>query len=99
MREGEDFRWLQVAGNELNNLLKVADESVHLLELLCNGGTDAKKYFDFLRTSLERASKVTGQLADRMEGRAPEAPPAALAIPPAAQSGIEIVNPDGDREL
>src|SRR5687768_982320 len=100
MPEGEDIRWLQAAINELNNLLQIADESAHLLEPLCNDQPDARKYFEFLRSSLERASKVTAQLADRIEGRSPEPAPVVMPAPTAAaQDGIEIVNPNGPREL
>lgn len=99
MAEGEDIRWLQSAVNELNNLLQVADESAHLLEPLCGDQPDAKKYFEFLRVSLERASKVTAQLASRMEGNAPEPAPQPSIPLAAARSGIEINNPSGTREL
>ena len=100
MPEGDDIRWLQGAINELNNVLQIADESAHLLEPLCKDQPDARKYFEFLRTSLDRASKVTAQLADRIEGRSPE-PEAPIAPAPlvATQDGIEIVNPNGPREL
>lgn len=102
MPEGDDIRWLQTAVNELNNLLQVADESAHLLEPLCGEQPDAKKYFEFLRVSIERASKVVTQLADRMEGRTEEE----RAVPPSnpspmvlSREGIEINNPTGPREL
>src|SRR5215207_7346199 len=98
--EGDDIRWLQAAINELNNVLQVADESAHLLEPLCGDQPDARKYFEFLRTSLDRATKVTSQLADRIDGRSPE-PSAAVTPRPATATadGIEIVNPNGSREL
>ena len=101
MPEGEDIRWLQTAVNELNNLLQVADESAHLLEPLCGDQPDAKKYFEFLQISLERASKVVTQLTARMEGRGeetipPQQNPAPVAL---ARDGIEINNPSGPREL
>src|SRR6478735_7143845 len=100
MPEGEDIRWLQGAVNELNNLLQVADESAHLLEPLCSDQPDAKKYFEFLRVSLDRASKVVTQMTDRMEGRSTERPPSPAATPVAlARDGIEINNPTGPREL
>ena len=100
MPEGEDIRWLQTAVNELNNLLQVADESAHLLEPLCGDQPDAKKYFEFLQISLDRASKVVSQLTAHMEGRAPEQA-APQSPPPAvlARDGIEINNPTGPREL
>jgi CheY-like chemotaxis protein len=100
MPAGDDIRWLQAAVNELNNLLQVADESAHLLEPLCGEQPDARKYFEFIRASLERAIKVTAQLADRTEGKPAEPPPPVTPTAPAAtRDGIEIVNPEGPREL
>jgi CheY-like chemotaxis protein len=100
MPEGDDIRWLQAAINELNNVLQIADESAHLLEPLCPNQEEAKKYFDFLRSSIERATKVTAQLADRLDGKTPQPEEASAAAPAAAaQDGIEIVNPQGPREL
>ena len=101
MLEKEDQqRCLQTAINELNNLLQVAEESVHFLEPLCGPQPDATKYFDFLRSSLERASLVAGQLTNLVEGREATSPPVEEAQPaPAEVDGIEISNPNGPREL
>lgn len=99
MTEKEDQRCLQTAINELNNLLQVADESVHFLEPLCGGQPDAAKYFDFLRTSLDRAATVASQLIALVEGKKSEPAVASQAPAPATIDGIEISNPGGNREL
>jgi CheY-like chemotaxis protein len=95
----DDTRWLQAAINDLNNLLQVADESADSLGPLCQD-SEAKKYFEFLQNSLDRASGVTTQLAAWLNGQPmvlekPASPP----VQHAATHGIEIANADSGQEL
>jgi CheY-like chemotaxis protein len=102
MLEPDDIRWLQAAVNDLNNALQVAEESAHLLDAFCPEHPDARKYCEFLRTSLERAVTVSNKIAGRMEGR-PTADSERSATPAASSwpdvSDIHIENPQGAREL
>jgi CheY-like chemotaxis protein len=100
MLEPDDIRWLQAAVNDLNNALQVAEESAHLLDAFCPEHPDARKYCEFLRTSLERAITVSNKIGARMEGRpVTESEEAPVASPWPDVSEIQIQNPDGPREL
>ncbi len=52
------------AASELNNLLQIIAGTVTLLENMWDGDARAAKYFEMLHMSVERASNVTGRLAD-----------------------------------
>ena len=108
MADLEEIKWLQANVNSLNNLLQVIADSAGHLEPACQGRPDSLKYFEFLRSSLERATEISKQLSARLGGMAQPgaevAKPAPLpAVPePApgpAAAGIEIINPSSTREL
>ena len=104
----DEIQWVKSTANELNNLLQVISESSQVLENICAESPDTEKYFAILRSGVERATKVTRMMVDRVggyqadfSGPAPKLEPLApakLAVPqPAAD--VRIFNPTGEREL
>jgi CheY-like chemotaxis protein len=106
MLDSEEIRWVKSTANELNNLLQVISESSQMLENLCDPTFESDKYFGMLQNAIERATKVTRLMVDRVGGYAAESPitlpePVAAprstgAVPPA---DIKIHNPQGMLEL
>lgn len=108
MPEPESNLWIRSTANELNNLLQVISESSKQIEALCGGKDEVDRYFAILRTGVDRATKVTNMMAERLGGGFSE--PAvqsrpAMPVPqpiPASSSGasdVKIHNPMGAREL
>jgi len=104
----EDIQWVKATANELNNLLQVISESSQVLETICTESPDTEKYFAILRSGVERATKVTRMMVDRVGGYHAEAalpvkpePPAPAPAPPVPQvtSDVRIFNPTGSKEL
>jgi CheY-like chemotaxis protein len=112
MPDAEEKQWVKATANELNNLLQVITNSSQMLERLCGRIPDAEKYFSILRNGVERATKVTQMMSDRMGGMAPE-PPAPKPAEPypnqkvplpvtpniAGAGDVKIHNPMGAKEL
>jgi CheY-like chemotaxis protein len=105
----DEIQWVKATANELNNLLQVISESSQVLETICAESPDTEKYFAILRSGVERATKVTRMMVDRVGGyqaemgatvRA-EVPAPVVVKPPAPQplSDVRIYNPTGQREL
>ena len=107
MLDPEEIRWVKSTANELNNLLQVISESSQLLESLSPKTSDGEKYFSILRTGVERATKVTRMMVDRVggynaEAAAPPTPaPAAPAAPvtPHLFPSAAITSTNGQSEL
>jgi len=51
------------ATSELNNLLEIISGTSAAIENIWDGAKESQKYFDMLRTSIDRAARVTAQLA------------------------------------
>jgi CheY-like chemotaxis protein len=70
--------------SELNNLLEIISSSSSVIENTWEGSADSQKYFDMLRSSLQRAAQVTSQLAEEAGGTAQEASlhPELIEMPP-----------------
>src|SRR5882757_2211477 len=110
MPDSEDIHWVKGTANELNNLLQVISESSQVLEKICAESADSEKYFAILRNGVERATRVTQLMVDRVGGHRSEAPPVApppvippppVAPPsvPSTSTDVKIYNPTGPREL
>ena len=84
MLDTEEIRWVKSTANELNNLLQVISESSQLLESLSPKTSDGEKYFSILRTGVERATKVTKMMVDRVGGYSADTPAAPPGPPPPA---------------
>jgi CheY-like chemotaxis protein len=106
MPDSEDINWVRSTANELNNLLQVISESSQVLETICAESPDSEKYFAILRNGVERATKVTQMMVNRVGGHSSEAMPEAAPVPPVANptvppitSDVKIYNPTGSLEL
>lgn len=56
------------ATSELNNLLEIISGTSAAIENIWEGNDGSQKYFDILRTSVDRAAKVTAQLVEHAGG-------------------------------
>ena len=56
------------AASELNNLLEIIAGTSSAIENIWAGNDGSEKYFDMLRTSVDRAAKVTAQLVEHSGG-------------------------------
>jgi CheY-like chemotaxis protein len=56
------------AASELNNLLEIISGTSAAIENIWDGNNDSEKYFEMLRTSVDRAAKVTAQLVAHAGG-------------------------------
>jgi CheY-like chemotaxis protein len=56
------------ATSELNNLLEIISGTSAAIENIWEGTNDSEKYFEMLRTSVDRAAKVTAQLVEHAGG-------------------------------
>jgi CheY-like chemotaxis protein len=88
MLDNEEIRWVKSTANELNNLLQVISESGQFLETLHSASAESTKYFDILRNGIERASKVTRMMVERVGGYNAEVshPPAPAVASPAVKT-------------
>ncbi len=59
---------IPAAASELNNLLQIVSGTVAMLEKVWEGQPGSEKYFEMLRTTVDRASKVTDQLVRQVGG-------------------------------
>ena len=101
MAAEQDNHWLQATVNDLNNLLQVIAESSNALEPICQGSPEGLRYFAFLRSGLDRAKQVTGELVGKLGGHTavPQADPKPVRAEVPKQTSVNIENPDGIREL
>jgi CheY-like chemotaxis protein len=88
-----DKHWLQITANDLNNLLQVIGESSDAIEPMCSSHPEGTRYFSFLKTSVERARRVTAELATRIGGE----PAPALASPIENGSQASAPSAPGDQ--
>src|SRR5438552_18699739 len=56
------------ATSELNNLLEIISGTSAAIENIWEGNDGSQKYFDMLRTSIDRAAKVTAQFVEQAGG-------------------------------
>lgn len=96
-----DQHSLHATVNDLNNLLQVISESSKALEPICEASPEGMRYFAFLRSSLDRATQVTAQLAAKLGGQTtpPPAPPKPNPIASPRRPSVAIDNPTGSKEL
>ncbi|MEO8350165.1 MAG: response regulator [Chthoniobacteraceae bacterium] len=104
MSDPEEIRWIKSTANELNNLLQVISDSGLLLEEICDANSDTEKYFAMLHNAVERATKVTRTMVDRVSGSGTPLPPPptpTLREPSSKKSSsdVQIFNPHGSLEL
>ncbi|MEO8440230.1 MAG: response regulator [Spartobacteria bacterium] len=64
----EEAAGLPAAARELNNLLQIITGTIRLLERMWEGDAGAKKHFQMLHLSIERAAEVTSRLVEQAGG-------------------------------
>src|SRR5436190_13957985 len=65
---GAPVKSATAAASELNNLLEIISGTSAAIENIWDGNDGSQKYFDMLRTSVERAARVTAQLVEHAGG-------------------------------
>jgi CheY-like chemotaxis protein len=105
MPDSEEIRWVKSTANELNNLLQVISESSQVLENLFEPTPESDKYFAMLQSAIERATKVTRLMVDRVGGYAADTaitlpePATVEESPGSIPADVRIHNPKGPLEL
>jgi len=109
----DDQHWVKSTANELNNLLQVITESSQFLQRFTGGNPEAARYYDMMRSAIDRATELSHSIIERSIQAPGERPPS-LNNPPSLSSqratvatrnpdiplsDIRIANPDGNREL
>ena len=59
---------MPAAASELNNLLQIVGSTVSMLENIWEGTKGSEKYLEMLRVSVDRAAKVTEEIARQIGG-------------------------------
>ncbi|MBA3833058.1 MAG: response regulator [Chthoniobacterales bacterium] len=66
--ETERAQIVPEAASELNNLIQIISSTVVLLEKMWKGPSESEEHFEVLRTSVDRAAKVTARLVQHAGG-------------------------------
>jgi CheY-like chemotaxis protein len=65
MPSPEDLQWVKSTANELNNLLQVITESSQFLQRFTGGNPEAARYYDMMRSALDRAALLSKTMLER----------------------------------
>ena len=79
MPPSDELQWIKSTANELNNLLQVITESSQFLQRFTGGNPEAARYYDMMRSAVDRAAHLSRTMLDR-SGQA-EQPPKAHPFP------------------
>jgi CheY-like chemotaxis protein len=104
MLDADEVRWVMSTAIELNNLLQVISESSQMVETLSEGTPETDRYFSMLKNAVERATKVTQLMVDRVGGYSGDTAAAATPPPEVKVGGnipddVKVYNPHGPLEL
>lgn len=66
MPNSDDIQWVKSTANELNNLLQVIAESSNFLQRYAGGQPEAQRYFDMMRSAVDRAARVSRTMLERV---------------------------------
>ncbi len=104
MVDPDEMRWLCGAVNDLNNLIQIINKTSGSLRPLCVVNPEGGKNFSFLQKSVERAESIIAQLGEHLGGisdvnQIVALQPKPVTSPTLKETKIDIVNPDGPREL
>jgi CheY-like chemotaxis protein len=90
MPSSEELHWVKSTANELNNLLQVITESSQFLQRFTGGNPEAARYYDMMRSAVDRAAELSrtmlersGQAGDRQPKTAPFPGPGSFGSSPA----------------
>ena len=65
MPSSEELQWVKSTANELNNLLQVITESSQFLQRFTGGNPEAARYYDMMRSALDRAAQLSKTMLER----------------------------------
>jgi len=65
MPSPEELQWVKSTANELNNLLQVITESSQFLQRFTGGNPEAARYYDMMRSALDRAAQLSRSMLER----------------------------------
>jgi CheY-like chemotaxis protein len=65
MPSNEELQWVKSTANELNNLLQVITESSQFLQRFTGGNAEAARYFEMMRSALDRAAQLSKTMLER----------------------------------
>lgn len=91
MLDPEEIGWVKSTANELNNLLQVISESSQVLENLAGDLPDSEKYFAILRNGVDRATRVTRIMVDRVGGYSIDGPQ--MPVAPVTEAVRKLAQP------
>jgi len=65
MPSPDELQWVKSTANELNNLLQVITESSQFLQRFTGGNPEAARYYDMMRSALDRAALLSKAMLER----------------------------------
>src|SRR5579862_8963541 len=68
MPSSEELQWVKATANELNNLLQVITESSQFLQRFTGGNPEAARYYDMMRSAVDRAAQLSKTMLERSMG-------------------------------
>jgi CheY-like chemotaxis protein len=67
MPSSDEIHWIKSTANELNNLLQVITESSQFLQRFTGGNPEAARYYDMMRSAVDRAAQLSRTMLERSE--------------------------------
>ncbi|HEX4086396.1 MAG TPA: response regulator [Chthoniobacteraceae bacterium] len=68
MPSSDELHWVKSTANELNNLLQVITESSQFLQRFTGGNPEAARYYDMMRSAVDRAAQLSRTMLERTTG-------------------------------
>ncbi|MGA3170528.1 MAG: response regulator [Chthoniobacteraceae bacterium] len=65
MPSSDELQWVKSTANELNNLLQVITESSQFLQRFTGGSPEAARYYDMMRSAVDRAAQLSRTMLER----------------------------------
>jgi len=65
MPSTDEIQWIKSTANELNNLLQVITESSQFLQRFTGGNPEAARYYDMMRSAVDRAAQLSHTMLER----------------------------------
>jgi CheY-like chemotaxis protein len=93
MPSNEELQWVKSTANELNNLLQVITESSQFLQRFTGGNPEAARYYDMMRSALDRAAQLSKTMLEK--SMTPATAPAPIKVHPFPSPGTFGNTPPG----
>jgi CheY-like chemotaxis protein len=72
MPPSDELHWVKSTANELNNLLQVITESSQFLQRFTGGNPEAARYYDMMRSAVDRAAQLSRSMLERSGEASPD---------------------------